>query len=975
VISKFERWISKHRIIAIWLILWWLINSVRSQWLFNQRTNSTGGWSYCYTIYPGWQTWDSSGCLSCQEGMFYVDDQKHWVESCHNVIKDSTNSDQSDYFADTYARKCKRWGPDCTNWVDDIGWTSCQVENSVTDSTSIISVDSNDMQQCTQWSEAFANCNLWTSTECKSCSRALLAGGACTDPCDDSNCRSCSSDKAVWTHWDDGYVLVGAAWVSHACSVPNCNDCTTDPSTQCDVCKESYFSSSTTSCTSCLSNWLSCNDGTTCNLCQDGYMLTEDGASWVQSWAEDQYIEVTNLSILVRNLTVKRQCKSWEGTCEKWIGPNNSDCTKWALSKFLNVVDSSLVTGTWASKAAYPTTDKMYIYVSNSDTDIAKDPSLHLGTAAAPDIDLVKAIDRAKSMVAPYTTKSDGSKMIVHIVMYKGDHYLLKSNISPIIDNFDFYSANYELKISPMYCDLFSPSDTTNWYTNETDTLTVYNKLGSHLNIDIPMKLTMENIIWEMADGIIPVEDDVSNCLTTRTSCCVYNSDSKKLEKTDSSLYEVCTSRIILSDFCHRATKYNMMNFHPYHSNYGLTTPPELYLNSIQINDVFYEMNSIVDYNAGGHVTIVNSQFQRFSNWGSVVSNYNPQIVNSQTIDADYTKYFENFILRKNTISTDYDCTGATQWVKLSITNSTFINFSKMKTIPTKGILTNPDNGVAYRGIIAHLESFNGEVTLTGNNIEDVTTVISSCGIFCFSTVSTTLNLNIYGTYSTSIQTSLYYINNHERSFMIGDSIYQCTTSGSLVYIRQGNMLVDSTIIFYQTSIMNSGTYTNGGMIEVSVLVDSAFETTDKTALTTLLTSNPLMPCSGVALISTTLEKDISWAQASIPIRFKCRNSSGNNFIPALTNEEIAAITNNVISSYSFTFNSETITINRNYFNMEANSITNLLGVPNYPLFLIEGFLNFKSSNNIYLNNGQFIHLRIAQFTRLTNYHFQSLDR
>jgi len=85
------------------------------------------------------------------------------------------------------------------------------------------------------------------------------------------------------------------------------------------------------------------------------------------------------------------------------------------------------------------------------DTDYAKASSSILGTQANPDIDLMTAIKRAKQMVAPYTTKSDGSNLRVNIVLYKGDHYLLRKNIVPFLSNKDFYSYNYEIKITPMY--------------------------------------------------------------------------------------------------------------------------------------------------------------------------------------------------------------------------------------------------------------------------------------------------------------------------------------------------------------------------------------------------------------------------------------------------------------------------------------------------------------------------------------------
>ena len=50
-----------------------------------------------------------------------------------------------------------------------------------------------------------------------------------------------------------------------------------------------------------------------------------------------------------------------------------------------------------------------------------------------------------------------------------------------------------------------------------------------------------------------------------------------------------------------------------------MTTPPALELSGVSFNDIFYEMNSLVDFNIGGYVTMTNSNFRRFSNCGAIL--------------------------------------------------------------------------------------------------------------------------------------------------------------------------------------------------------------------------------------------------------------------------------------------------------------------------------------------------------------------
>jgi len=202
--------------------------------------------------------------------------------------------------------------------------------------------------------------------------------------------------------------------------------------------------------------------------------------------------------------------------------------------------------------------------------------------------------------------------------------------------------------------------DTTICYDpSGSDVVNVYNKIGPELQISVPLKMTIENIAFNMIDSLIYF-DDTDNCLTERKQCWVFNETSSMRERVDSSLTEDCSFRYdnIPIDVCHRAPKYHMFTFHPYTSAYGLTEPPVLTLESVEINDVYYEMNSLVHFNLGGHVNFYNSKFRRFSNWGSILKNYNPTIQNIFPAVGQYTDFVNNFNLQKNSLTSDIDCTG-----------------------------------------------------------------------------------------------------------------------------------------------------------------------------------------------------------------------------------------------------------------------------------------------------------------------------
>lgn len=85
----------------------------------------------------------------------------------------------------------------------------------------------------------------------------------------------------------------------------------------------------------------------------------------------------------------------------------------------------------------------------------------HLGTQTDPDISLMRAINRAKDVAAPYSSKNDGSELVVNIVLYKGNHYILREVFENILNSIDTYSAKYHLKITPLYCSLMTTPNTS----------------------------------------------------------------------------------------------------------------------------------------------------------------------------------------------------------------------------------------------------------------------------------------------------------------------------------------------------------------------------------------------------------------------------------------------------------------------------------------------------------------------------------
>lgn len=335
---------------------------------YAQFQNAAGSCVDCRKTYPGCRSCDINGCLSWVEGMFNVADSYLCVESWDIAIIPSTDTDQSPYFTDSYSRKCQRWGQECTNWLDDVGCTDVLRDTAETDASSYLNTIINSKKQAVKCSTQFADCELCTSSEWTYCSAKMLSGGSCTDAWTDSNCRYWNADKDVCTHCKAGYLLSSGSCVMETCTVSNCIDCTSPGGSDCNAWNEGYFLDTGPACTSCPSNWLKWGGVSSCDVCSSGYILSQDGTSCISECDSTQFIQVTRLATPVGSVLEKKQCVNWDTTCEECINGNGGNqCTKWALGKYLSVVDTSTLQGTCETKAAYSSNDDIYVYVSSTD--------------------------------------------------------------------------------------------------------------------------------------------------------------------------------------------------------------------------------------------------------------------------------------------------------------------------------------------------------------------------------------------------------------------------------------------------------------------------------------------------------------------------------------------------------------------------------------------------------------------------------
>lgn len=78
-----------------------------------------------------------------------------------------------------------------------------------------------------------------------------LIGVTHVSGCSVPNCDNCTTDQLnICDNCSVGFGGDGSA-VCITCSIPNCDDCTTDPTSICDKCSSGYYLNETSQCSKC----------------------------------------------------------------------------------------------------------------------------------------------------------------------------------------------------------------------------------------------------------------------------------------------------------------------------------------------------------------------------------------------------------------------------------------------------------------------------------------------------------------------------------------------------------------------------------------------------------------------------------------------------------------------------------------------------------------------------------------------------
>eukprot|EP00347_Sterkiella_histriomuscorum_P008156 403346168 len=615
-------------------------------------------------------------------------------------------------------------------------------------------------------------------------------------------CKRCdSNDPSKCLECRDSFLDADQKCVSYPpnLNLDNCMQATATNNMTCSVCNDGYFVNSGGSCTSCkISNCLECSNSSYCNVCASGYSLYLDPVSGKQTCYDcnfDQSTQTTSYfpdcescSVDLISNTIQTKCLSCrngflsddlvspkcqvncpigkygdktfgprgrptaticsdcDASCEMCVGSGSEKCSSCPSGSYLSLASNQISYGTCIVKDPSLREKTVELFVSYKDElSIIYDSQGAItsldqldGSYQKPMIDIYDAFQKGYELCAEVVQTCK-----VTIYLLRGDHYMLNTERAyyrPLKQ--DILSQNIMITIKPLFCNATFQTDCI----TEDYKLTIVNKRKEKFNFLVGQGLTLQNIILDSIDSIIPVEKDVYNCLKVRFRCCWVDFYNNIAENPYSPVKFGCQLYQKPTEKCHLTASSNIIVFNKSPRSV-LTEPPKLIIKNVEFYNIFFEFNSIIGLNSfGGHVEISNSKFQRISSCGALIKNtmsvYNPgyddldELKEQQLYQRrnNYLQYevqsqfdqLQNKAQNFSTCSLDFsdnlpDC------FSITISDCIFQDFGYQTSISTSSLTVNSQYGMSHQGRILNLDNFQGDVVVKSSTFQNNFLYLESC--------------------------------------------------------------------------------------------------------------------------------------------------------------------------------------------------------------------------------------------------------
>lgn len=378
------------------------------------------------------------------------------------------------------------------------------------------------------------------------------------------------------------------------------------------------------------------------------------------------------------------------------------------------------VLGTCIVKSSSPTTINVFVTPESAAANAD-------GSYERPFGSITQALAVSNENAAPYHSAE------INIYLLKGDHYMTRGSNFDVY-NKDDYSQNKDVLIQPAFWGQtfgghhFADTDTD--CISSTEKTTVYYKMGNEFEFVVPKSLSIKSVIFDALDSTI---DPISSCLRNKQQCCVL--EDKNLNKhplnEETTNWGIATYQI--EAWVTTIGNY-FFKFHYSESLSIIDSVGTLRLESWEFRNFFYDISSLIGLaNGHGHTVITNSNFDKFSNWASIIGNNRElvdDLIRASSGDASLQTFRSSYLsasaLKTYYVEPAFPCTD-TLCASIEIVGWSFSNFNYLKSLTTQIHVTPIVKQMRYQGMILNLKDFGGSVVVKNNNFNELQFQYNNC--------------------------------------------------------------------------------------------------------------------------------------------------------------------------------------------------------------------------------------------------------
>ena len=580
--------------------------------------------------------------------------------------------------------------------------------------------------------------------------------------------------------------------------------------------------------------WTSCNSA-----------LHFDGTTCETSCPRGKYTSTSyhNDALGIYN---KNTCTACQSPCSEWVEVSKwTSCVK---DYYLKYESTSVNYGSCTQKDG--TSDTLEYFVRPN-----YEPSTSDGSYGSPFGNIAYALAYANDQAAAHASAT------INIYLLGGDtHYMTRNtdHFQYDYENRDEYGYNQDITIQPAFWGktlgghAFGSSDSDCIATSAK--LTVSYKMGNDYQFVIPKTMTIKNIIFDaLESGMNPTY----SWFQKNRQCCSISGTTISTFALNGNAPQDCNLLNVQTEEWVGTFGRSLFQFGYHESLSVISGVGTLTITSCIFQNFYHDMNSLIGLNNGhGKVVISDTEFDKFSNCGSIIRD------TQQLPSLDYVNKNDKNIIatyRGSKLSIDQinakifkitnTAWSGTTCADIKISSSTFTNFNYLKTATKAYHKVEASSKMVYQGLILNLVDFQGNIYLNGNTFTSVQFKYSTCEDKYTSGTSYEAD-TIFNTGTILQAKTLIYVNVKNQHVEITDNTFTSWNSLlGLIYLNRVSTQTGLILIKSNTFSKNSALL-GANVLKLNLWTSAGYKVNF---------SSSSMVCAGVEISSNTFTQNIGW--------------------------------------------------------------------------------------------------------------------